>query len=66
MRVRTAYWRPQAIKRRNLMERLRTPGLVPLILGFYIFVLYAPVLLLPLFSFNDSIYMNFPMNFGQA
>ncbi|MGE4634561.1 MAG: ABC transporter permease [Arenicellales bacterium] len=43
------------------MERLRTPGLVPLILGFYIFVLYAPVLLLPLFSFNDSIYMNFPL-----
>jgi len=43
------------------MRRLRTPSLVPLILGFYIFVLYAPVLLLPLFSFNDSIYMNFPL-----
>jgi|TARA_B110000263_G_C15269950_1_gene492994 spermidine/putrescine transport system permease protein len=43
------------------MERLRTPGVVPLILGFYMFVLYAPVLLLPLFSLNDSIYMNFPM-----
>ena len=43
------------------MERSRTPRLVTLILGFYIFVLYAPVLLLPLFSFNDSIYMNFPL-----
>ena len=43
------------------MKRLRIPGLVPLILGLYIFVLYAPVLLIPLFSFNDSIYMNFPM-----
>jgi spermidine/putrescine transport system permease protein len=43
------------------MERLRIPGVVPLILGFYIFVLYAPVLLLPLFSLNDSIYMSFPM-----
>ena len=43
------------------MERLRTPGVVPFILGFYMFVLYAPVLLLPLFSLNDSIYMNFPM-----
>ncbi len=43
------------------MERLRAPGVVPLILGFYFFVLYAPVLLLPLFSLNDSIYMNFPM-----
>jgi spermidine/putrescine transport system permease protein len=43
------------------MERLRTPGLVPVILGFYMLVLYAPVLLIPLFSLNDSIYMNFPM-----
>ncbi len=43
------------------MERLRARGLVALILGFYMIVLYAPVLLLPLFSFNDSIYMNFPM-----
>ena len=43
------------------MMRLRAPGIVPLILGFYMFVLYAPVLLLPLFSFNDNIYMNFPM-----
>jgi spermidine/putrescine transport system permease protein len=43
------------------MERLRARGLVTLIVGFYMIVLYAPVLLLPLFSFNDSIYMNFPM-----
>jgi len=43
------------------MMRLRAPGIVPLILGFYMFVLYAPVLLIPLFSFNDNIYMNFPM-----
>ena len=43
------------------MVRLRARVVVPLILGFYIFVLYAPVLLLPLFSFNDSIYMNFPL-----
>lgn len=43
------------------MKLIRTRGLIPLILGFYMFVLYAPVLLIPLFSFNDSIYMNFPM-----
>jgi spermidine/putrescine transport system permease protein len=43
------------------MMKLRAPGLVPLFLGFYMFVLYAPVLLLPLFSFNDNIYMTFPL-----
>ena len=43
------------------MMRSRVPGIVPLFLGFYMFVLYAPVLLLPLFSFNDNIYMTFPM-----
>jgi|TARA_B110001469_G_scaffold120929_1_gene129911 spermidine/putrescine transport system permease protein len=43
------------------MELLRKPVTVPLILGFYLFILYAPVLLLPLFSFNDSIYMTFPL-----
>jgi len=43
------------------MIRLRARVLVPLILGLYIFTLYGPVLLLPLFSFNDSIYMTFPM-----
>jgi len=43
------------------MERLRAPGVVPLISWGSMFVLYAPVLLIPLFSFNDSIYMNFPM-----
>jgi spermidine/putrescine transport system permease protein len=43
------------------MERLRRPGTVPLIIAFYMFILYAPVLLLPIFSFNDSIYMNFPL-----
>lgn len=36
-------------------------GIVPAIIGFYIFILYAPVLLLPLFSFNDNIYMTFPI-----
>jgi spermidine/putrescine transport system permease protein len=43
------------------MERLRRPGVVPLIIAFYMFILYAPVLLLPVFSLNDSIYMNFPL-----
>jgi len=43
------------------MIQLHAPGVVPLILRFYMFVIYAPVLLIPLFSFNDSIYMNFPM-----
>jgi spermidine/putrescine transport system permease protein len=43
------------------MERLRRPGTVPLIIAFYMFILYAPVLLLPVFSLNDSIYMNFPL-----
>ncbi len=36
-------------------------GIVPAIVGFYVFILYAPVLLLPLFSFSDSIYMTFPI-----
>ena len=43
------------------MFRLRAPVVVPLILVLYLFTLYGPVLLLPLFSFNDSIYMTFPM-----
>jgi spermidine/putrescine transport system permease protein len=43
------------------MVRLRVRVVVPLILGLYMFTLYGPVLLLPLFSFNDSIYMTFPM-----
>jgi spermidine/putrescine transport system permease protein len=43
------------------MFRLRARTVVPLILGLYMFTLYGPVLLLPLFSFNDSIYMTFPM-----
>lgn len=43
------------------MIRLRAGVVVPLILGLYMFTLYGPVLLLPLFSFNDSIYMTFPM-----
>ena len=43
------------------LQRSRVPGIVPLLLGFYMFVLYAPVLLLPLFSFNDNIYMTFPL-----
>ena len=43
------------------MVRLRARVVVPLILGLYMFTLYGPVLLLPLFSFNDSIYMTFPM-----
>jgi len=43
------------------MFRLRAPVVAPLILVLYLFTLYGPVLLLPLFSFNDSIYMTFPM-----
>ena len=43
------------------MQKGRLRGLVPVILATYIFVLYGPVLLLPLFSFNDNIYMTFPI-----
>lgn len=34
---------------------------VPAILVFYIFILYGPVLLIPVFSFSDNIYMSFPI-----
>jgi spermidine/putrescine transport system permease protein len=43
------------------MVKVRARVVVPLILGLYMFTLYGPVMLLPLFSFNDSIYMTFPM-----
>ncbi len=43
------------------MLQMRARIMVPLILALYLFTLYGPVLLLPLFSFNDSIYMTFPM-----
>ncbi len=43
------------------MFRLRPAVVVPLILVLYLFTLYGPVLLLPVFSFNDSIYMTFPL-----
>ncbi len=43
------------------MVKIRARVAVPLILGLYMFTLYGPVMLLPLFSFNDSIYMTFPM-----
>ena len=44
-----------------MMRQGKIRGLVPVILGIYIFILYGPVLLLPLFSFNDNIYMTFPI-----
>jgi spermidine/putrescine transport system permease protein len=43
------------------MVQFKVRKVVPVVLGIYIFILYAPVLLLPLFSFNDSIYMTFPL-----
>jgi spermidine/putrescine transport system permease protein len=43
------------------MDRSPVRIMVPLIIGLYLIFLYGPVLLLPLFSLNDSIYMTFPM-----
>ena len=44
------------------MERTRRlDGLNLYALGYLVF-LYGPVLLLPLFSFNDSIYITFPLS----
>jgi len=43
------------------MTRNRTFGWLGLYAIFFVIVLYGPVLLLPLFSFNDSIYIVFPL-----
>ena len=42
-------------------RRSRMPALLSLILSFYVIVLYGPVALLPVFSFNDNIYATFPL-----
>ena len=45
----------------NLLARLRLPdGLLGYSILYLVF-LYVPVLFLPLFSFNDSIYITFPL-----
>jgi spermidine/putrescine transport system permease protein len=44
------------------MRRIGMPFVVPAILGLYLVVLYGPVLLLPLFSFNDNVYTVFPLS----
>ncbi|MBI3454232.1 MAG: ABC transporter permease [Candidatus Rokubacteria bacterium] len=41
--------------------RLGAPTCVPIVLAVYLILLYGPVLLLPFFSFNDSIYVAFPL-----
>lgn len=41
---------------------MRRGALVPLILALYLFALYGPILLVPLFSFNDNIYTVFPLH----
>ena len=43
------------------MTRSRTSLWLGLYAVFFVIVLYGPVLLLPLFSFNDSIYIVFPL-----
>jgi len=43
------------------MTRSRQSLVVPLILVFYLVCLYGPVILLPVFSLNDSVYMTFPL-----
>lgn len=46
----------------NLLARLRLPdGLLGYSILYLVF-LYVPVLFLPLFSFNDSIYISFPLS----
>src|SRR5690606_31229720 len=51
---RTARTRGEGMKRRRF-DSLVVYGV------FYIIFLYAPVALLPMFSFNDSIYIAFPL-----
>src|SRR5262249_13918292 len=41
-------------------KRERAPALTAYAVGYLVF-LYGPVLLLPVFSFNDSIYIAFPL-----
>lgn len=43
------------------MARLLRPDLLLVYAVLYLIFLYGPVLLLPLFSFNDSIYIAFPL-----
>lgn len=45
-----------------MTEGTRMPAIVAVVLGLYLAVLYGPVLLLPLFSFNDNIYTVFPLS----
>ena len=45
-----------------MTERTRMPVIAALLLGLYLAALYGPVLLLPLFSFNDNIYTVFPLS----
>jgi spermidine/putrescine transport system permease protein len=42
-------------------RRSRVPMILSVILAFYVLVLYGPVALLPVFSFNDNIYAVFPL-----
>jgi spermidine/putrescine transport system permease protein len=40
---------------------MKTPRILSIFVAFYLLFLYAPVILLPLFSFNDSAVVTFPL-----
>jgi spermidine/putrescine transport system permease protein len=45
-----------------IQARSHKPIAVGVILGIYLVILYGPVVLLPLFSFNDNLYTVFPLS----